>query len=485
MPTSIKNISDFHRVMLSLMFLLPLTKVASADNDPLLGDSQSLEIRDVSAASSPVRRAIRLIKNYSDTLETVIPDERPYFEDEEVIVPEPEFWDGSSWNERSLKTIDIDASGNGTYYNYFFDQHVFGDSTSYTHVGTRTESENSIRWDGSKRTYNSGAGCHSEYVKYRTQTSRTEDGVITQRGDQSHSTTCSGNAGTSFTYAVSGIEKDEYQFCEATAGTMTIESYYPNVTSTVSRASSDAYWNVYVTDTNEGQFVEEYLVPSLDLEFFCQYAGLAAPPLVSSPVVSSPTVSAPTVTGSRISWPDDGWYQVQTSDGIQNVCNGGSVCDVSPGEYLVINHTSGERYNNVAVGGVEQTTVRVDFNITVPMYMSSDELQLELIWGEKIFNASWVGDEYWTASAEFPTETDNLLTVTFYDQNGEIELARYSQQLRTGSNVTEPLVILADQFDTDLFDEDGDGVNNLDELVAGTEPTVDEDFFLTSGLTTG
>ena len=39
--------------------------------------------------------------------------------------------------------------------------------------------------------------------------------------------------------------------------------------------------------------------------------------------------------GTQISWPDDGWYQVQTSDGSQTLCNGGSVCDVSPGDSLL------------------------------------------------------------------------------------------------------------------------------------------------------
>ena len=62
--------------------------------------------------------------------------------------------------------------------------------------------------------------------------------------------------------------------------------------------------------------------------------------------------ASPTVTGSTISWPDDGWYQVQTSDGAVTLCSGGSSCDVSPGSYLVINHTTGERFSDITVSDV-------------------------------------------------------------------------------------------------------------------------------------
>ena len=61
--------------------------------------------------------------------------------------------------------------------------------------------------------------------------------------------------------------------------------------------------------------------------------------------------AAPTVSGNVISWPDDGWYQVQTSDGLTNLCNGGQSCIVEPGTYIVINHTIGMRFEGVEVTG--------------------------------------------------------------------------------------------------------------------------------------
>jgi len=63
--------------------------------------------------------------------------------------------------------------------------------------------------------------------------------------------------------------------------------------------------------------------------------------------------SAPNVSGTTISWPDDGWYQVQVvnDEGIVEVCQGGRSCEVAPGDYIVINHTTGERFEGISVTG--------------------------------------------------------------------------------------------------------------------------------------
>ncbi len=57
------------------------------------------------------------------------------------------------------------------------------------------------------------------------------------------------------------------------------------------------------------------------------------------------------VTGSRISWPDDGWYQVQDAEFFREFCQGGRFCDVPDGVYNVINLTRGTRFDAIAVGG--------------------------------------------------------------------------------------------------------------------------------------
>lgn len=110
---------------------------------------------------------------------------------------------------------------------------------------------------------------------------------------------------------------------------------------------------------------------------------------------------------------------------------------------------------------VQNFTV-VNFNITVPAYQS-DALQVRVVWDDKDFTASWVGDELWSASGEFPTNTENLLVVTFNDGNGETTLGSFEQNFRTGTNDLEVYTVTADQFDTDQWDSDSDGVSNINE----------------------
>jgi len=118
-----------------------------------------------------------------------------------------------------------------------------------------------------------------------------------------------------------------------------------------------------------------------------------------------------------------------------------------------------------------QNRTQVDFGITVPAYQSN-ALQVRLIWGETDVTASWVGDEFWSVSLDLPTNTENTLSVTFSDNNGDIELASFEQAYRTGSNTAEIFDIVAEQFNSEQWDADNDGDSNLAESLAGTDPLV-------------
>ena len=150
---------------------------------------------------------------------------------------------------------------------------------------------------------------------------------------------------------------------------------------------------------------------------------------------------------------------------------GGGLDDVTDG---VVTPTTVPVVEETSTGGqsvpdpLVQNLAVVDFDITVPAYMS-DALQVRVVWGDFDVMAQWVGDEYWSAIADFPTNTQHPLVVTFSDDNGETTLGTVEQSFKTGSGDMEVFTVTADQFDTDRWDKDGDSISNLDEPGSGTD----------------
>ncbi len=64
------------------------------------------------------------------------------------------------------------------------------------------------------------------------------------------------------------------------------------------------------------------------------------------------------------------------------------------------------------------------------------------------------------------------LVVSFRDRNGGFTLGSYDDVLATGMAASETYQISADEFVFNMWDSDSDGVSNLDELIAGTDPEV-------------
>lgn len=168
----------------------------------------------------------------------------------------------------------------------------------------------------------------------------------------------------------------------------------------------------------------------------------------------SSSSSTPSTTGNEVTGSDG------TADGMEMSPIAGN--DNNSGDM-----TTGSSDDPVVTDPLTQNTTRVSFNIQVPAYQSN-ALQVRIVWGDKDINAGWVGDEFWSATDDFPTNTENNLVVSFNDENGAITVGTVEQVFKTGINASEAVGITADQFDTDKWDTDGDGTSNLSELIAGT-----------------
>ena len=66
-----------------------------------------------------------------------------------------------------------------------------------------------------------------------------------------------------------------------------------------------------------------------------------------TPATSSET---PMVVGNTITVAADGWYQFQSSETFESLCSGTFECTVPDGTYIVINHSTQQRWENVLVG---------------------------------------------------------------------------------------------------------------------------------------
>lgn len=150
------------------------------------------------------------------------------------------------------------------------------------------------------------------------------------------------------------------------------------------------------------------------------------------------TVNAISVSANVIQWPDDGWYQVQNAATYESVCEGGRSCTVANGRYIVINHTSGERNNNVSVNA--------DLDIVSPIITQPD---FDLV-APKILPARCIGSID-SANTRFCVDPETRL-FSATDENGSrrwsytLPGANDNNQIETVLTTDQWLIIVADKY---------------------------------------
>jgi len=88
---------------------------------------------------------------------------------------------------------------------------------------------------------------------------------------------------------------------------------------------------------------------------------LTMPVAALSALFSSSLFATPVVDGHLITWTDPGWHQVlDVTNDFQEACQGGRECLVPEGRYLVINLTTGERFENIVVTGAPLPLENID-----------------------------------------------------------------------------------------------------------------------------
>lgn len=110
---------------------------------------------------------------------------------------------------------------------------------------------------------------------------------------------------------------------------------------------------------------------------------------ISSPIHSGSIV----VEGSTISWSDSGWYQIQNSTDFTTVCEGENFCELPHGSYIVINHSTGERWEDIVVPA-EQSGEQIDtaYLVTANVSVSGNTI-------------SWVDDGWYQVQDKSNFET--------------------------------------------------------------------------------
>ena len=244
--------------------------------------SGTLEVRDsFTTISRP--EALDAIQSVSGFFDASLPDERPYIEQREVLIPFSTVPLVDGLTESVL--IDIDAGGTGTYS----DVSTMQDPDTIRREsanGTRTFNGNSIVWSGTHTYSDSSSGLRRDF-EFTTEISAVEDQVRLQTGSfrqESSGDFSGGNQPINGTYELTtGLIEDGTEGCFPFSGTIVYDSVAnegtsPDVTNintstTIEKLVGESFWTVRERDL-DGSLRDEYLLAEIGLTPFCDFPEL-------------------------------------------------------------------------------------------------------------------------------------------------------------------------------------------------------------------
>lgn len=173
------------------------------------------------------------------------------------------------------------------------------------------------------------------------------------------------------------------------------------------------------------------------------------------------------VSDDGISWPDDGWYQVQRASDYESLCQGGRRCSLVPGNYIVINHTTGQRWETVRVPGEEVAGLQaVDLR-----YQRYSVSAIELFWDRQA--GAQLPIEYRVFQDGMPVGSTE--GVSFFIEGLSDDRA-HEFEVRPFDNAEGVSIIVQPSTDSDVSDE-GPVLNlaNAERILAEVVAVINEE----------
>lgn len=241
-----------------------------AGTDPRVNPSSARPFN----AMTKLADAQTFLTRHSETFESSVGDQRPFFDRQEIITPH-DFPGYGTLLDTDTLTVDIDASGNGSYLHAIAIRHTPGSTERITTEATRTQTADSVSWSGS---FSHLASCGPFWLEdVDIEYTALDDDRISLTGNSENRQLCSGGAfRMQRSYALTGSRLNETGDCAVTSASYRVDrewlgAFEPYIR--ITKSSDSMFWHVSIYSLGNTS-VETFLVNDASLTFFCDVSGV-------------------------------------------------------------------------------------------------------------------------------------------------------------------------------------------------------------------